>query len=69
MHVTCRILEHYHAFHFFFQPPFLNELLCFLNSMYLRRMIKTKVRVDAKLNELLYRLTNWLGECVWTDIL
>ena len=40
MHVTYRILEHYHAFHFF-QPPFHNGMLCFLNS--LRHIVKTKV--------------------------
>ena len=32
MRVTYRILEYYHAFHFS-QPPFLNGMLCFLNSL------------------------------------
>ena len=44
MHVTYRILEHYHAFHFF-QPPFLNGLLCFANC--LRHIVKTKASLDA----------------------
>ena len=47
MHVTYRILEHYHAFDLF-QPSFLNEMLCFLDS--LRHIVKTKVSFDALLN-------------------
>ena len=40
----------------FFQPAFLNRMLCFLNS--LRHIVKTKVSFNALLNELASTLGN-----------
>ena len=31
-------------------------------------MVKTKVRLDAKLNEILFRLDIWLSARVWTEL-
>ena len=67
MHVTYRILKHYHAFRFF-QPLFLNGMLCLFNRLrHIKRHYQIKTNVHYNFGSVYCKFRNFRENFIFAN--